>query len=257
MISQCSHCGCEIKPDTRPLNEIMEFDHPVQIGPDGTVTDHVPGVYAPELVMETDDDGQILDGHEADYTEQARQRGWELLTGWTGQYGYRGLVMHPSEYLGGALADHIRETPGTYVVLAVECDQDSDPAGWAVARRIEPDPAPYAENTPEYRVWKVAQEKGKNAASWVVDGNTSKVSARGLVKGIEDGDPAVMDSIREPSLSGEFGGDYSEDQLMADVGYVPHDGTLHRDDLAEQYSREARESFWHEVERLARAALDG
>lgn len=133
-MASCDHCGCG---SGRELNEIMDFDHPVLIGPDGSVHDGLEGVYAPELVMETDDDGQILDQHEQDYIEQARSQGWELLTGWTGQYGYRGPVMHPSEFVGGALADHIRETPGTYVVIAVECDQDSNPAGWAVARKIE------------------------------------------------------------------------------------------------------------------------
>lgn len=122
---------------SRPLNDVMEFDHPVRIDPDGSVHDGLAGVYAPELVMETDDDGQILDQHEQDYIEQARRQGWELLTGWTGQYSYHGPVMHPSEFVGGALAGHIRETPGTYVVITVECGQDSQPAGWAIARRIE------------------------------------------------------------------------------------------------------------------------
>ncbi len=120
------------------LESVMEFDHPVQIGADGEVTDQLTGVYAPELLMGTDDDGQILDKHEADYTEQARRQGWELLTGWTGQSGYHGLVMHASEYVGGALERHIRENPGIYVVTSVETDDDSEqPAGWVIARRIE------------------------------------------------------------------------------------------------------------------------
>jgi hypothetical protein len=111
---------------------------------------------------------------------------------------------------------------------------------------------PYAQYTPEHRVWAIAQTHGKAAASWVVDGSTSAVSARGLVKGIEDGDPAMLDSIREPGLSGEYAGDYTEDQLMTDAGWVPHDGTDLRDDLASQYNQEVSAAFWHEVERLAR-----
>jgi hypothetical protein len=134
MTHACDHCGCG-----RDLNEIMEFDHPVQIGPDGEVTEIGPGVYAPELLMETDEDGQILDEHEADYIEQARRQGWELLTGWTGQHAYHGPVMHPSEFVGGALSDHIRETPGTYVVITVETDDSEDAAGWAVAYRPAPE----------------------------------------------------------------------------------------------------------------------
>jgi hypothetical protein len=121
---------CMPSPDK--LNDVMEFDHVVQVGEGGAVTD-AEGVYAPELHMETDDDGQILDAHERDYIEQARRQGWQLLTGWTGQYGYRGPVMHSSEFVGGALAEHILETPGTYVVTAVETDDE--PAGWVVAYR--------------------------------------------------------------------------------------------------------------------------
>lgn len=143
MTHNCPHCGCETRQDIRPLNEIMDFDHPVLVGPGGTITDKLPGVYAPELHMETDDDGQILDEHEQDYVEQARRQGWELLTGWTGQYSYHGPVMHPSEFVGGALADHIRETPGIYVVVTVETDDDSeDAAGWAVAYRPAPENHP-------------------------------------------------------------------------------------------------------------------
>lgn len=43
--------------------------------------------------------------------------GWELLTGFTGQYGYSGPAMHSSEYIGGGLERHIRRTPGLYTVL--------------------------------------------------------------------------------------------------------------------------------------------
>ncbi|HYK70397.1 MAG TPA: hypothetical protein VEV45_20805 [Streptosporangiaceae bacterium] len=127
----------------RPLNDIMDFDHPVTVHAGGAISSAKPGVYAPELIMETTSDGQILAQHETDFEDQARRQGWELLKGWTGQYGYAGLIMHPSEFVGGALEDHIRETPGTYVVIAVECLDDgdrenpTDPCGWAVARRIE------------------------------------------------------------------------------------------------------------------------
>jgi hypothetical protein len=112
---------------------------------------------------------------------------------------------------------------------------------------------PYAQFTPEHRVWAKAQENGKAAASWIFDGNTTQAEYARVLKGIEDGDPEVMDAYREPDLSGEFAGDYSEDQLMADAGWVPHDGTDLRDDLAAQYNSEVSAAFWHEAERLARS----
>jgi hypothetical protein len=160
----CKHCGCET--DRRPLDEIMEFDHPVRVGEDGSVCDGLEGVYAPELVMETDDDGQILDQHEQDYIDQARRQGWELLTGWTGQYSYHGPIMHASEFVGGALADHISETPGTYVVISVECGQDSQPAGWAVARKIDTE----APATVDDIITRVTQAPDEAAALSALDG---------------------------------------------------------------------------------------
>jgi hypothetical protein len=80
---------------------------------------------------------------------------WEAFSvGYTGQHGYNGAVMHASEYLGGRLAEDILESPGTYVVCAVEVDcSDEDetvcydtvedvrdygcdcaPAGWIVLK---------------------------------------------------------------------------------------------------------------------------
>lgn len=54
---------------------------------------------------------------------------WEPMTGYTGQHGYSGPHMHPSEYVGGALARDILDTPGLYVCVTVDygpCDADPD-----------------------------------------------------------------------------------------------------------------------------------
>lgn len=115
---------------------------------------------------------------------------------------------------------------------------------------------PYTNYTPEARVWEVAQKMGKNAASHVFDGNTTKDTYQHVLKGILEGDPEVMDAYREPDLSGEYGDDYSEEDLMADAGWVPHDGTALRDELAQQYNSEASDAFWHELERMCSYQLD-
>lgn len=88
---------------------------------DGTVSD-VSGVHAPEWDTE-------------DGADPADPAGWELLRGYTGQWGYSGPVMHASEYVGGALARDILDTPGTYAVVYVSDldDLDAGPYGWAVA----------------------------------------------------------------------------------------------------------------------------
>jgi len=119
--------------NTTTLNDLMQVDHVIRVDGDGCITD-ADGMYAPELMMETDDDGQILDSHERAYIDEVKRQGWDLLTGWTGQYSYHGPIMHSSEYVGGHLEDHIRETPGFYAVITVECDDD-EAAGWTIAYR--------------------------------------------------------------------------------------------------------------------------
>jgi hypothetical protein len=102
-------------PDT--LNDRMAFDHVIQVLPNRVVVDRAD-IYAPSLY-----DG-VLDGS-----------GWSLLDGWSGQDGYAGPIMHPSEYIGGGMARWILDNPGVYVAL-VNWDNDSDDAdGWAVAAR--------------------------------------------------------------------------------------------------------------------------
>jgi hypothetical protein len=116
------------------LNQAMEFDCPVRIHPDGNVT-VADDAWAPEL-----HDGQLAD------------HGWILLDGYSGQYGYSGPIMHPSEYIGGRMARDILARPGLYVTLVAEysCEecltrddcQEDHWQGWAVAFRP-------TEDTPE------------------------------------------------------------------------------------------------------------
>jgi len=90
--------------------------------------------HAPEVRIDTDEDGSIMPEHEDDMVESLRRQGWEPETGWTGQYLYSGAIMHPSEYIGGSLARHILETPGYWATCEVETDGD-ELAGWLVAHR--------------------------------------------------------------------------------------------------------------------------
>jgi len=145
----------------RELNDIMQFDLIVRVAEDGTITEPRDiHIYAELDVMPNGEDDFSI------------SEGWELLKGFTGQYGYNGPVMHPSEFIGGGLERHIRETPGYYVTLVVsascnyekhtplgyggfpgsrvcscgatcceepstECTEDTgcdcEPAGWAIA----------------------------------------------------------------------------------------------------------------------------
>jgi hypothetical protein len=100
------------------LNGLMEFDQVIRVHAGGLITiahDHAPELHDGEL-------DQLPDGD------------WSLFThGYSGQYSYSGPIMHQSEYIGGALARDILETPGLYVALVDYPLDDSEPEGWAIA----------------------------------------------------------------------------------------------------------------------------
>jgi len=119
----------------------------------------------------------------------------------------------------------------------------------------------------------IGRQHGKNAAGWVFDGNTTDETYRAVLAGIDAGDPQVMDAYNPPNLSGEYSDDYSESQLLADVGFsecaecghIP--GNLADvcecclgdaetvSGIADAYNDAASAAFWAEVERTARYHL--
>lgn len=112
------------------LNTSVEFDQPFTVGDDGAVT-FPRGIYSPRVTHV-----DAVPPHDV----EVEGTGWEpWSTGYTGQYGYHGAVLHASEQLAGGIARDLLEQPGTYVVCAVEvepCDDDPEPepAGWIVLR---------------------------------------------------------------------------------------------------------------------------
>jgi hypothetical protein len=130
--------GLKVTADN--LNQVMEFDHVVEVHADGSVTDSEESPYFELSYYLTDPETGLWE------FQSSIPEGWELMTGYTGQYGYNGPCMHASEYIGGRMARDILETPGLYVALIVESDcgyteehcNDEDgcqcePEGWAVA----------------------------------------------------------------------------------------------------------------------------
>jgi hypothetical protein len=133
------------------LNTLMEIDHVVRVRDDGTVTDQgTTGVYAPEVHIEYDGpfaEAQISDDQERAMIDWIKGQGWDVLTGWALGGGL--ALMHASQYIGGRLADHIRKTPGYWVVCSVELhpgeddpehesnggNGESEAAGWILCHR--------------------------------------------------------------------------------------------------------------------------
>lgn len=122
-------------PDT--LNAMVEFEVPFRVLPGAVIDSDLPGVYAPEVTLEVNSDGDPLPESEDVMIQDLARHGWNVLDGYSGQDRYSGPIMHASETLSGGLARDILEAPGTYVVCAVDTDDDDDtPAGWIILRRI-------------------------------------------------------------------------------------------------------------------------
>ena len=116
-------------PNTEELNVFMDFDLVVEVTEDGIVQRR-HDKYAPEM-----DGEEILSSVP-----------WQFVNGFSRQYGYSGPAMHPSEYIGGGLEEHILTTPGFYTVVILyptleeqlaelEDDEElgnAEPYGWAV-----------------------------------------------------------------------------------------------------------------------------
>ena len=121
------------------LNDLMEPEHVIEVHPDGRITDGPAGVYAPEVSVDLDADGQMLSLSPNDIHID---RGWTLLNGYSGQQGYPGPIMDDAEFIGGGLERDIRANPGIYVAVTVtgispdgRMSDDDGIVGWAVARK--------------------------------------------------------------------------------------------------------------------------
>jgi hypothetical protein len=110
------------------------------------------------------------------------------------------------------------------------------------ARRLTEVPPPIVAKAEE-----LGRDAGKAAASWVFDGNTPDAYQR-VLRGIDDGDPAVLDAI-EPSAIGSAAG-YDQEDLARDLGIEPGDRALPR--AVSAYGDAFTDSFWQETERTAR-----
>lgn len=105
------------------LTNAIEFDYVFRVNEDSTIT-FMEDMYAPG-VYEDESDVIIEDST------------WEVLSGYTQQYGYHGPVMHPSEQLGGRLARDILDNPAYYAIVEVYDMGTSgeDVIGWVVVSR--------------------------------------------------------------------------------------------------------------------------
>lgn len=88
-------------------------------------------------------------------------------------------------------------------------------------------------------------DDGKNAGSYVIDGNTSVETAKAILKGYDEGDNEVMDMCPDP-LSGVWSGQ-SMPEILGDYA--------ESDEVQEAYTEAFQTAYWNEVLRSAEKML--
>ena len=98
-------------------------------------------------------------------------------------------------------------------------------------------------------VRKAGEERGKDAASWIFDGNTSRENYEMYLRLSDDGDPALHEVYAAPDwLSGEWADSPTPHTLQADFDLSDDE----IDDACTAYEEAADEAFHAELERVAR-----
>jgi hypothetical protein len=110
-------------------------------------------------------------------------------------------------------------------------------------RRLTEVPPPLVAKATE-----LGREAGKTAARWVFDGNTPREEYQRVLRGVEEGDPAVLDATEPPAIGPAAG--YDSGDLARDLGIEPADRGLPR--AVSAYADAFTDAFWRETERAAR-----
>jgi hypothetical protein len=145
-----------------------------------------------------------------------------------------------------ALADIVAEATGEEITTS-DLDyamglvvNDSDEVRTLIADHGSPEQVDMIADSYEFDATTAGREAGETAGSWVIDGNTSTETARAILRGYEDGDPAVMDMATRP-LNGEFAGE-SIPELSAEFG-LP----LSNETVADYFESAYIDAFWSTV----------
>ena len=92
------------------------------------------------------------------------------------------------------------------------------------------------------RAAELGRDAGKAAATWVFDGNTPGEAGQRVLRGIVEGDPAVLDAIEPPAIGPGAG--YDRGDLARDLGIEPGDRALPR--AVSAYADAFTDAFWRD-----------
>jgi hypothetical protein len=110
-------------------------------------------------------------------------------------------------------------------------------------------------------------EHGRNAASWYFDGNTPQDAYAAVLRGLEDGDPAVLDTLPYADLSGEWADRLTGPMLVHDAlvaGGIDHedDDAMYRatldwfSDICDAYEVAFSDAAQSAIETVARSMVE-
>jgi len=93
-------------------------------------------------------------------------------------------------------------------------------------------------------------DHGRSAASWYFDGNTPAETYALVLKGLEDGDPMILDTLPCSPLSGEWADNPTPRTVFEDLGMTGDED--YADDVLNAYEDGFTQASQDEVERVAR-----
>jgi hypothetical protein len=109
---------------------------------------------------------------------------------------------------------------------------------------------------PTYQDFAEAQghEDGRCAGTWVIDGTTTDETKQAILKGLEDGDPAVYDQLPSSPLSGEWADGLLPRDVLGWYGFTEDDDRA--DGILCAYEDGYSQGVVDEVERACHATLE-
>jgi hypothetical protein len=120
-------------------------------------------------------------------------------------------------------------------------------------------------NAHEQAAYELGVEHARNAASWIIDGNTRREFIPVVLEMMENGDPAADEYLPAmPNLSGEWADDLTPNRLADDIFghgwspdfYAPEGEDAERmDALCDAYEQGVADTFQPECERILREAI--
>lgn len=111
----------------------------------------------------------------------------------------------------------------------------------------------------------LGKRHGESAADWIIQDSWGgrvtrgeKEAASAFLKGLENGDPAIMDGFNPPNLSGEYADDMTPQRLMDHCFRFEDDYAEcadYEDDICLSYEDAASEAFWNTLQQSAESVI--